>query len=236
MGRGFIAAMQHSDLWETSAVYDINPAARQLAGRRVPGAAIYEAPEPIFADPSIDAVGLSLSPMHGRNKSGEPWRLTSMSWRKNRWAPMSPPSGNSSTRSRPTSAFVAVNLFNRNAWYHKDIRGFIANDQIGDVAVIRICHMTPGHMPMEGTTPRVLPFTTAACTMSTSSSGTPTASTRHGTRKGFGCGDTKIPGGCHGTFENGIVVDITQGFIYGHLAKQQLHNRSVDVIGTKGVD
>jgi myo-inositol 2-dehydrogenase/D-chiro-inositol 1-dehydrogenase len=31
------------------------------------------------------------------------------------------------------------------------------------------------------------------------------------------------------------VFDITQGFIYGHLAKEQPHNCYVDAIGTKGV-
>ena len=39
----------------------------------------------------------------------------------------------------------------------------------------------------------------------------------------------------HGTFANGVVFDITQGFIYGHLAKEQPHNCYVDAIGTKGV-
>jgi len=39
----------------------------------------------------------------------------------------------------------------------------------------------------------------------------------------------------HGTFDNGVVFDITQGFIYGHLAQQQPHNCYVDVIGSKGV-
>jgi hypothetical protein len=34
----------------------------------------------------------------------------------------------------------------------------------------------------------------------------------------------------HGTFANGIVFDITQGFVYGHLAKQQPHNCYVDAI------
>jgi len=58
MGRGFVAAMQENQLWEISAVYDINPAVRQLARRRVPGAAIYEAPDRIFEDPGIDVVGL----------------------------------------------------------------------------------------------------------------------------------------------------------------------------------
>jgi myo-inositol 2-dehydrogenase/D-chiro-inositol 1-dehydrogenase len=39
----------------------------------------------------------------------------------------------------------------------------------------------------------------------------------------------------HGTFANGIVFDLTQVFVYGHLAKQQPHNCYLDAIGTKGV-
>jgi myo-inositol 2-dehydrogenase/D-chiro-inositol 1-dehydrogenase len=40
---------------------------------------------------------------------------------------------------------------------------------------------------------------------------------------------------CHGTFQNGVVFDITQGFVYGHLAQQKTHNCYVDVIGTRGI-
>lgn len=50
MGRGFVAAMLHSDLWEVAAIYDICGQARHLAAQQVPGA--------IFADPTNDAVGL----------------------------------------------------------------------------------------------------------------------------------------------------------------------------------
>jgi myo-inositol 2-dehydrogenase/D-chiro-inositol 1-dehydrogenase len=32
-----------------------------------------------------------------------------------------------------------------------------------------------------------------------------------------------------------VVFDITQGFVYGHLSKEQPHNCYVDAIGTKGV-
>src|SRR5215469_2671759 len=58
MGRGFVAAMQESNLWEVAAIYDICPPARELAHGQVPSAAIYNAPDAIFSDPSIDAVGL----------------------------------------------------------------------------------------------------------------------------------------------------------------------------------
>ncbi len=40
---------------------------------------------------------------------------------------------------------------------------------------------------------------------------------------------------CHGTFENGVVFDITQGHVYGQLAQKQTHNSYVDIIGTKGI-
>ena len=40
---------------------------------------------------------------------------------------------------------------------------------------------------------------------------------------------------CHGTFDNGVVFDITQGFVYGQLSKDQTHNSYVDIIGTKGI-
>src|SRR3954465_3559791 len=58
MGRAFVAAMQQSGLWEIAAIYDIKAATRTLASQRVPGAAIYDNPGAIFADSSIDALGL----------------------------------------------------------------------------------------------------------------------------------------------------------------------------------
>jgi len=158
MGRGFVAAMQQSDLWEVPAVYDINPAARQLARHRIPGAAVYEVPEPIFADPGIDVVGLfTLADARPRQIR------EALATRKHVLAekPLAADVVTEWQLVRDIEAsdrFVAVNLFNRNAWYHKDIRQFIADNQIGDVAVIRVCHMTPGHMPMEGHDPEGPPF------------------------------------------------------------------------------
>lgn len=40
---------------------------------------------------------------------------------------------------------------------------------------------------------------------------------------------------CHGTFENGVVFDITQGHMYGQLSKDLTHLSYNDIIGTKGV-
>lgn len=237
MGRGFVAAMQENQLWEISAVYDINPAVRQLARRRVPGAAIYEAPDRIFEDPGIDVVGLftlaDARPQQIRQALATGKHVLAEK-------PLGADVGTEWQLVREIEAsdrFVAVNLFNRNAWYHKDIRRFIANGEIGDLAVIRISHMTPGHMPMEGHAPEGPPF--HDCGMHYVDVARWYAQSEYKTwhAQGIRMWGYKDPWWVqvHGTFENGIVFDITQGFIYGHLAKQQPHNCYVDVIGTKGV-
>src|ERR1700722_7784576 len=58
MGRGFVAAMQQSDLWEVAAICDVSPDARALAGKSAPGAHILLQPDDIFSDKAIDVVGL----------------------------------------------------------------------------------------------------------------------------------------------------------------------------------
>jgi myo-inositol 2-dehydrogenase/D-chiro-inositol 1-dehydrogenase len=58
MGRGFVAAMQQNPHWEIAAICDTSPAARQLAAKSAPNAKIYSDADAIFADKSIDGVGL----------------------------------------------------------------------------------------------------------------------------------------------------------------------------------
>jgi predicted dehydrogenase len=156
--RAFVAALEQSELWEVSAVYDISPPARQLARQNVPNAAVYEAPDPIFADPSIDVVGLFTL------ADARPQQIRQALACDKHVLAEKPLGADVATEWQlvreieASDRFVAVNLFNRNAWYHKDIQRFIADGQIGDLAVIRVCHMTPGHKPMEGHDPEGPPF------------------------------------------------------------------------------
>jgi predicted dehydrogenase len=237
MGRAFVAALQQSDLWKVSAVYDISSAARQLAHQNVPNAAVYAAPDPIFADPSIDVVGLftlaDARPLQIRQALACGKHILAEK-------PLGADVATEWQLVREIEAsdrFVAVNLFNRNAWYHKDIQRFIAEGQIGDLAIIRVCHMTPGHMPMEGHDPEGPPF--HDCGMHYVDVARWHANSEYKTwhAQGIRMWDYKDPWWVqvHGTFANGIVFDITQGFVYGHLAKQQPHNCYLDAIGTRGV-
>jgi predicted dehydrogenase len=237
MGREFVAAMQESGLWEVAAVYDICAGARELARRQVPDVAIYDNPDAIFADASIDVVGLFTL------ADARPEQIRAALRNRKHVLAEKPLGAEVETEWQlvheieESDRFVAVNLFNRNAWYHKQIQRFIADGEIGDLAVIRICHMTPGHMPLEGHDPEGPPF--HDCGMHYVDVARWYAQSEYQTwhAQGIRMWGHKDPWWvqAHGAFENGVVFDITQGFVYGHLAKEQPHNCYVDAIGTKGV-
>ena len=237
MGRGFVAAMQESEIWDVAAVYDIRPETRQLAARQVPGAEIYDSPDAIYDDPSIDAVGLFTL------ADARPEQIRrALATRKHVLAEK-PLGADIATEWQlaheieASGLFVAVNLFNRNAWYHKEIQRFIDEGEIGELAVIRVCHMTPGHMPLEGHDPEGPPFHDCGMHYVDVARWYARSEFQSWHAQGIRMWGHKDPWWvqAHGTFANGVVFDITQGFIYGHLAKEQPHNCYVDAIGTKGV-
>ncbi len=237
MGREFVAAMQESELWEVAAVYDIRRQTRRLAAQQVPTATIYDHPDAIFGDPSIDAVGLFTLADARPQQIREALAHRKHVLAEKPIAPDVPTEWQLVREIEASDLFVAVNLFNRNAWYHKEIQHFIAEGEIGDLAVIRICHMTPGHMPLEGHDPEGPPF--HDCGMHYVDVARWYANSEYQTwhAQGLRAWGYKDPWWvqAHGTFANGVVFDITQGFIYGHLAKDQTHNCYLDAIGTKGV-
>jgi len=237
MGRGFVSAMLDNPLWEVAAIYDICGQARHLAAQQVPTAAIHKSPEAIFLDPTIDAVGLFTL------ADARPQQIRQALASHKHVLAEKPIAADVRTEWQlvreieSSDRLVAVNLFNRNAWYHKELQQFIGQGEIGDLAVIRICHMTPGHMPLEGHDPEGPPF--HDCGMHYVDVARWYAQSEYQTwhAQGIRMWDYKDPWWvqAHGTFENGVVFDITQGFIYGHLAKEQPHNCYVDAIGSKGV-
>ncbi len=237
MGRGFVAAMQESNLWDVVSVYDICGQTRRLARQQLPNAAIYDDPDAIFGDASIDAVGLftlaDARPQQIRQALANKKQVLA----EKPIGPDVPTEWQLVQEIEASDLFVAVNLFNRNAWYHKDIQRFIAEGEIGDLAVIRICHMTPGHMPLEGHDPEGPPFHDCGMHYVDVARWYAKSEYQSWHAQGMRAWGYKDPWWvqAHGTFANGVVFDITQGFIYGHLAKEQPHNCYVDVIGTKGV-
>ena len=133
--------------------------------------------------------------------------------------------------------FSTVNLYLRNAWYHHVMKEFVESGQIGDLAIIRLCHMTPGLAPGEGHEYEGPCF--HDCGMHYLDIARWYAGSDYATwhAQGIHMWDYKDPWWIqsHGTFRNGIVFDITQGFVYGQLSKNQTHHSYVDLIGTEGV-
>lgn len=237
MGRGFVSAMQESDLWEIVSICDTHPATRDLARRTVPTANITADESDIFSDKSLDAVGLftlaDARPAQIRRALASGFHILAEKPiavdPKTEWALVK--------QIEASGKMVAVNLFNRNAWYHKEIINFIKEGEIGDLAILRVCHMTPGHMPGEGHDPEGPPF--HDCGMHYVDVARWYADSEYATwhAQGIRMWNHTDPWWvqAHGTFKNGVVFDITQGFVYGHLAHTLTHNCYLEAIGTKGL-
>ena len=131
----------------------------------------------------------------------------------------------------------AANLYLRNSWYHHQIKEYIESGEIGELAVIRICHQTPGLSPGEGHEAEGPAF--HDCGMHYVDIARWLAGSEYKTMRaqGLRMWSYKDPWWlqAQGTFESGVVFDITQSHAYGQLAKDQTHLSYVDILGTKGV-
>ena len=136
-----------------------------------------------------------------------------------------------------TPLFSTVNLYLRNSWYHNTIKDFIAQGEIGELAIIRVCHMTPGLAPGEGHEYEGPAFHDCGMHYVDIARWYAQSEFKTWNAQAVRMWNYKDPWWlqCHGTFENGVVFDITQGHVYGQLAQTQTHNSYVDIIGTKGI-
>lgn len=237
MGRGFVTELLKSEVWEVAYICDVNPAARELAAKVCPTAQIVSDPSVIYADKKVEVVGLYTladarpAQIRAALKAGKHVIAEKPIAQdiKTEWELVN--------EIEKSGLLVAVNLFNRNAWYHKEIQNFVAEGEIGKLGIIRVCHMTPGHMPGEGHEPEGPCF--HDCGMHYVDVARWYAKSEYKTfhAQGIRMWAHKDPWWCqvHGTFENGVVFDVTQGFVYGHLAREKTHNCYVDVIGTQGI-
>ncbi len=236
MGRKFFTELSKNDKWEVAYICDTDADIRQEASSMAPNAKITDDENTIFADPDIEVVGL-FTLANCRAKQIE----KAINAKKHIIAEK--PVADSieaehkvAEMVEKSGLIVTVNMFNRMAWYHKEILNFIDSGEIGDLAIIRICHMTPGLAPGEGHEYEGPPF--HDCGMHYVDAARMYAKSEFATwhAQGIRMWEYKDPWWvqAHGTFENGIVFDITQGFVYGHMSRNQTHNSYFDIIGTKG--
>lgn len=237
MGGFYLEQMQKSGNWEIAYICDTSAEAREYARRMAPTAKVVADEQVIFDDPDVRVIGLfALADSRlgqiekafaaGKHIIAEKPIADSVEheWHAVELAESAP-------------LFSTVNLYLRNSWYHNTIKDFIDQGEIGDLAIIRVCHMTPGLAPGEGHEYEGPAFHDCGMHYVDIARWYAASEFKSWNAQAVRMWSYKDPWWlqCHGTFENGVVFDITQGHVYGQLAEQQTHNSYIDIIGTKGI-
>lgn len=238
MGQMYCKEMQYSGEWDILYICDTNPDAREKARNIVPASTRIVSDEDIlFNDPQVEVVGL-FTLANSRKEQIE----KAVSTHKHIIAEK--PIADTQEKeieavnlTEHADIFSTVNLYLRNAWYHQAMKQFIQEGEIGELAILRICHMTPGLAPGEGHEHEGPAFHDCGMHYVDIARWYAESDYKTWNAQGIRMWDYKDPWWiqCHGTFHNGVVFDITQGFVYGQLSKDQTHNAYTDIIGTKGI-
>ena len=237
MGQFYLDEFQKSGRFDVTYICDVNAKSRELAHKLSPESKIIEKEDEIFNDPNVQLVTLCAL-ANSRKEQIE------RAVRCGKHIISEKPIADTIDREwaivdlvENYDKFSTVNMYLLNSWYHNTIKDFIKKGEIGELAIIRICHMTPGLVPGEGHEYEGPAF--HDCGMHYVGLARWYAESEFKTwhAQGINMWNYKDPWWiqCHGTFENNVVYDITQGFVYGQLAKDQTHNSYVDIIGTKGI-
>lgn len=238
MGQMYCKEMQYSGEWDILYICDTNPDAREKARNIVPASTRIVSDEDIlFNDPQVEVVGLFTLANSRKEQIEKAVRTHKHIIAEKPIADTQEKEIEAVNLTEHADIFSTVNLYLRNAWYHQAMKQFIQEGEIGELAILRICHMTPGLAPGEGHEHEGPVF--HDCGMHYVDIARWYAESNYKTwnAQGIRMWDYKDPWWiqCHGTFHNGVVFDITQGFVYGQLSKDQTHNAYTDIIGTKGI-
>jgi predicted dehydrogenase len=237
MGARYLKTLIASDRWDVVSVCDLNQELLDWAADLIPGVETTRETKDITGHPEIDVVGiftladirpqlLHESLKQGKHVMAEKPLAASVAAEKEILRTI-----------EASDRIVAVNLFNRNAWYHEDIQAFIRQGQIGQLSILTLSHQTSGLMPTEGHQPEGPPF--HDCGMHYVDVARWYADSEYDKwhAQGIRMWSGKDPWwvNAHGHFENGVVFNITQGFVYGQLAEKKVVRCGLEAIGTKGV-
>ena len=239
MGRCYLQALQADERYQVTHIFDPTPECRELAARMAPAAHIDASEDEALDNPDVQVVCLCAlanvrpqqirralaagkhviteKPLADNNESE--WELVALA-----------------EEALQRGLFATVNMYLLNSWYHHEMRRIIDSGELGELAIMRICHMTPGLAPGEGHEAEGPSF--HDCGMHYVGLARFLAKSEYKTwhAQALRMWSWKDPWWlqAHGTMQNGVVFDITQGFVYGQLSKDQTHNSYVELIGTQG--
>ena len=237
MGRFYLSEMQKSGRWEIAYICDTNPATRELARQLSPASKVVSDEREIFNDKSVQVVGLFALANSRKEQIEKALSLGKHVISEKPIADSICGEWDAVIAAENSKLFSTVNLYLRNSWYHKRIKSFIEKGEIGELAIIRVCHLTPGLAPGEGHEYEGPSFHDCGMHYVDITKWYAGADFKTWNAQAVRMWNYKDPWflQCHGTFENGVVFDITQGHVYGQLSKDQTHNSYIDIIGTKGI-
>lgn len=237
MGGFYLNEFQKNKRWQVKTICEINTATHASIAERAPGVEIVTDEDAIFNDPEIQVVVLAaLADTRGQQIEKATATGKHIIAEKpiadspeNEWRAVH------TVESKPI--FATVNLYLRNSWYLKAIDDAIQSGDLGELAIVRICHMTPGLSPGEGHEAEGPAF--HDCGMHYCDVARFLARSEYKTyhAQAVRMWEYKDPWWlqAQGTFENGVTFDITQSHAYGQLSAIQTHNSYVEVLGSKGI-
>ncbi len=228
---------EKSGRWDVAYICDISPRSREVAKELSPESRIVDDENIVFEDESVQAVGLFTLANNRKEQIEKALRYGKHILSEKPIADTIEREWEVVGMTEHSDRISTVNLYLRNSWYHQQLKAFVEAGELGELAIIRVCHMTPGLAPGEGHEYEGPAF--HDCGMHYVDIARWYAGCDYKTwhAQAIDMWSYKEPWWlqCHGTFQNGIVFDITQGFVYGQLSKDQTHNSYVDLIGTKGI-
>ena len=237
MGQMYGEEMAKSGRWDVAYVCDPSAYAHEAARKMFPQAQVITDEDIIFNDESVRVVALCALADSRKEQIAKAVRSHKNIIAEKPVADTIEHEWEVVDLVKDSGVFATVNLYLRNAWYHQTMKQFIEEGEIGELAIIRICHMTPGLAPGEGHEYEGPAF--HDCGMHYVDIARWYAGSEFKTwhAQALRMWNYKDPWWlqCHGTFENGVIFDITQGHVYGQLAEKQTHNSYIDIIGTKGI-
>ena len=237
MGGKYLKRFRENGRYEVAYICDVNEEARAYAQKESPESQVVADENIVFHDPSVQVVALCTLANLRKEQIEKAVKCGKHIISEKPVADTVEREWDVVRTTEDSNVLSTVNLYLRNSWYHALMKQFIDEGELGELAIIRVCHMTPGLAPGEGHEYEGPCF--HDCGMHYVDIARWYAGSEYATwhAQGLRMWDYKDPWWvqCHGTFQSGVVFDITQGFVYGQLSKDQTHNSYIDLIGTKGI-
>lgn len=237
MGKFYLEEMQKSGRWNIAYICDVHPKTREQAKLLSPQSKVVADEQEIFDDPEVEVVGLFALANSRREQIEKAVRAGKHVISEKPIADTIIREWEAVHIAERSGLLTTVNLYLRNSWYHNLIKHYISQGEIGELAIIRICHLTPGLAPGEGHEYEGPSFHDCGMHYVDIARWYTGCDFKTWNAQAVRMWKYKEPWWlqCHGTFENGVVFDITQGHVYGQLSRNQTHNSYIDIIGTEGI-